>query len=295
MESTLLSRNNIASVYMMKTKRGSVETVVSIPQGSRKFVLILSTLFGCPVKCSFCDASISYRGKLNTYELIRQFEHIVEEYSEGYIKGFEKFKVQFSRMGEPAFNMNVIKAMTYIMEKYPKLKPVISLSTICPSNCDNFFSSFNELTSFYGAGHDFQIQFSVHTTDEEQRDKLIPVKKMHFNEMAQLGIKLSRNTGKQILLNFALHDSTILNAEKLRMYFDPENFIIKLTPVNPTQKARENNIAVTETGMQWEKYRPIIESVRKHGFDIIDSPGNFLENSVHSNCGQYINTVTRNK
>lgn len=288
MESNLLSRNEIASVYIMKNRKGSVETVVSTPEGKRKFVLILSTLFGCPVKCSFCDASLSYRGKLSTEELMKQIDRIVEEYTEEYISGFNKFKLQFSRMGEPAFNMNVINAMEEVIFKYPLLNPVLSLSTICPSASIGFFNAFENLTMKYGRRNSFQIQFSVHSTDQVQRDNLIPVEKMTFKQMNELGKRLSRNTGKKVLLNFALHRETILDSDVLKSCFSNKHFIVKLTPVNPTETAGKNNISITDNRNDWQAYNHIKQAVEHAGFDIIDSPGNFGENEVKSNCGQYI-------
>ena len=39
-----------------------------------KWVLIISTLYGCPVGCSFCDAGIHYGGKLSKDDMLSQID-----------------------------------------------------------------------------------------------------------------------------------------------------------------------------------------------------------------------------
>ena len=69
-------REDIARVYIAEMRDGRTgEFVVSvqppIPR-EKKWVLIVSTLFGCPVGCPMCDAGGGYKGKLFKEELLEQ-------------------------------------------------------------------------------------------------------------------------------------------------------------------------------------------------------------------------------
>ena len=62
-------REDIALVYLAETKEGKlvefVESVQPPIPRDEKWVLIVSTLYGCPVGCLFCDAGGWYDGKLS--------------------------------------------------------------------------------------------------------------------------------------------------------------------------------------------------------------------------------------
>jgi len=64
------------------------------------------------------------------------------------------------------------------------------------------------------------------------------------------------------------------------------NFIIKLTPVNPTFKALINNIQTLITSDS--KGYEIKDELEAGGFKAILSIGEWEENRIGSNCGQYV-------
>lgn len=49
--------------------------------GSRKekWAIVVSSLFGCPMDCRFCDAGHFYRGELGEDELMEQIEYVIGE------------------------------------------------------------------------------------------------------------------------------------------------------------------------------------------------------------------------
>ncbi len=279
----------IARVYIGKTSRGNiVEFVESVPTYNiaEKWVLIVSSLNGCPVGCKMCDAGFFYKGKLTKEEILEQVQYPVKRRF-GYTPRTKKFKVQFARMGEPSFNPAVIDAIEELGNMYPNFFP--SLSTVAPVGVDGFFQKLLELKKRKYPDR-FQMQFSIHTTDPEMRDSLIPVKKWDFERIAKYGEEFYDEGGLKITLNFALAKENIVDAKVLREHFSPDIFLVKITPINPTVSSSMNGITndvSLDTGMP-EKHREFVRELERYGYDVIISIGDTRENEIGSNCGMFI-------
>ncbi|MBN2724959.1 MAG: radical SAM protein [Deltaproteobacteria bacterium] len=283
--------DEIARVYVVRFSDGSsVECVESIqPPFKRedKWVLIISTLRGCPVKCIMCDAGGYYTGKISREEMIQQIDMMVRRrYPDGKIP-CRKFKIQFARMGDPAFNMDVISVLNELPELYdaPGLMP--SISTIAPASSSGFMEELIDVVHRKYSPGFFQMQFSLHTTDIEKRKILIPTKTMSFGEMALWGEKIYRVGDRKVTLNFAGVKNYPMDAKVLREYFDPERFIVKLTPVNPTRNMKYNNLQSAVIPEEHENNAKIVNSFKDVGYEVILSIGELEENAIGSNCGMY--------
>lgn len=286
--------NEIAKVYIASSCEGKLIEFVESTQPPltfrEKWVLIISTLYGCPVNCKICDAGGKYQGKLSREELLFQIDYPVNRcFPDGYINT-QKFKVQFARMGDPAFNDNVLDVLEIIPDRYHYSNFIPSLSTIAPKGTEAFFERLLRIKKSLYA-QTFQLQFSIHTTDRKQRDELIPIKKLDFQEIADYGQDFYQGQGKKITLNFALGKENILDVETLHHYFDPGRFLIKLTPVNPTLKSRNNNVQsfINPANHATE----LINNLEQAGYDVILSIGEWEENKIGSNCGQYVNALSQ--
>jgi 23S rRNA (adenine2503-C2)-methyltransferase len=282
--------SHLATVYIAQNSSGKmVEFVESIQPPftlSEKWVLIVSTLFGCPVDCTFCDAGGSYKGRLTAEEILFQIDYPVRlRFPDGNI-GTEKFKIQFSRMGEPSFNPAVLDVLEILPSLYTWKEFIPSLSTIAPQGTDKFFERLLSIKKDKYPGT-FQLQFSLHSTSTGQRDQMMPVRKWDFRHMARYGEKFYSEGGKKITLNFAVSKDTIIDEKVLVKYFSPEIFLVKLTPVNPTFKARKNRI---ESGFHSEGPATDVlnDRLRGAGYETIISIGEMEENQIGSNCGQFI-------
>jgi 23S rRNA (adenine2503-C2)-methyltransferase len=283
--------SQLATVYIAQNSAGKMVEFVESTQPpftrEEKWVLVISTLYGCPVDCKFCDAGGSYKGKLSYDELLFQVDYLIrEKYPDLHVPS-EKFKIQFARMGEPTFNPAVLQILENLPGLYDIPGFIPSLSTIAPKGTNTFFTKLMEIKKEKYAST-FQLQFSIHSTDKAQRDELIPVRKWDFNEIARYGKNFFDPGGRKTTLNFALSTSTIIDPEVLLKYFDPDYFIIKLTPVNPTFKAIKNKMQtlITRDSKEYE----IKSRLEACGFEAILSIGEWEENQIGSNCGQYIQT-----
>jgi 23S rRNA (adenine2503-C2)-methyltransferase len=134
----------------------------------------------------------------------------------------------------------------------------------------------------------FQFQYSIHTTDVTLRDKLIPVRKWSFADMAAYGGRFYRSGDRKITLNFALAEGMPVEPDVMLRYFDPERYLVKITPVNPTCHAVQNGLSTHIDPYRPDTGQAVAQSLTEAGYDVIVSIGEVQENEIGSNCGQYV-------
>ena len=288
--------NDVATAYIAEMENGKliefIESVEPPIPREKKWVLIVSTLYGCPVGCRFCDAGGHYKGKLTTEEMISQIDYLIRNrFPDGSIP-VKKFKIQFARMGEPALNPNVLNVLSQLPGLYeaPGLLP--TLSTIAPKGSDSFFDELITIKRELYRER-FQLQFSIHTTDDKLRNILIPIEKWDFRKIAEFGNRFYTKGERKITLNFALAENMPVDPDIMINYFSPGKFLIKVTPVNPTFTANDNGL-VSHILPNKEKYE-ILESLKEAGYEVILSIGETEENLIGSNCGQHIMNFLKEK
>jgi 23S rRNA (adenine2503-C2)-methyltransferase len=288
--------DDVATVYVAELDNGRliefVESVQPPIPREKKWVLIVSTLYGCPVGCRFCDAGGYYQGKLSKHEIMSQIDYLVRRRFPNGCVPVRKFKIQFARMGDPALNQSVLGVLEELPRAYdaPGLMP--TLSTVAPAKTEPFFERLTGIKSELYRER-FQLQFSIHTTDKRKRDWLIPVEKWDLDEISKYGESFHRKEERKITLNFALGDGMPVDPEVLLRYFDQDKFLIKITPVNPTYRASENRIS-SHILPERRSYE-FIDGLRDAGYEVILSIGELEENDIGSNCGQYVTNYLKQK
>ncbi len=290
--SAKVGTDDIAVVYVGQFDDGElvefVEAVQPPMPREEKWVLMLSTLYGCPIACQMCDAGGFYHGKISKERLFAQLDYLVHRhYPDGKIP-CRQFKIQFARMGEPTFNPAVLEVLAELPERYdaPGLMP--SLSTIAPGGVDRFFDELVEIKNRYYSGGQFQFQFSLHTSDEKLRQELVPVRTWSFAEMQAYGDRFYRPGDRKITLNFALAKDVPVSADDLISYFDPEKFLIKITPLNPTYSAERHGLSSYIDAEGGPQTYEVVDELKAAGYRVIVSIGETEENRIGSNCGQYV-------
>ena len=292
--------SKIATVHIAKTKENKylefVDSVQAPLLRKDKWVLIVSVLFGCPVGCLMCDAGNAFYGKLTKEEIFAQIDYLVNlRFPQGVID-CKKFKIQFARMGEPTLNPALLEVLEELPARYKCSGLLPSFSTVAPDGCDDFLSELTAIKNRLYSNGKFQMQFSIHSTDQNLRDKIIPVKKWDFTKIADYCEKFYVTGDKKIALNFALAKDAIICPNELKKYFSPEIFIIKITPVNPTVHAVKNNIeSYFVSGASEEDSDNIVDKLQDVGYEVIISMGNLEENKIGSNCGQYVRKFAMDK
>ncbi|HUU06438.1 MAG TPA: radical SAM protein [Patescibacteria group bacterium] len=285
-------REDIAIVYIAAMGRGrKVEFVESLQPPlprEKKWVLIVSTLFGCPVGCRMCDAGSDYRGKLTAAEIFNQIDYLVNKRFAGALPDVRKLKIQFARMGEPSFNPAVLDVLAHLPDHIPIPGLIPSVSSIAPASSGDFFKKLLELRKIEYCGRDFQLQFSIHSSDEKIRDWLMPVAKWDLAQIAEYGSLFYEKNKRKITLNFALSKDIPLDPGKIGALFDPAFFLIKLTPLNPTYRAKAKGLRTGLDPLSGVAGKKIVAGFKARAFEVLVSIGELEENLIGSNCGQYL-------
>ncbi len=286
-------KDDLAVLYLGRFRgddRYTVEFVEavepSIPR-EEKWVLMISSGFGCPVRCPICDAGNHFHGWLTEEEILEQIDFLVDHRFVKRDVPVRKFKIQFARMGEPSMNPAVPDVLEKLPGRYraPGLMPCVS--TIAPLGREEFFEKLIWIKTRHYPPGQFRLQFSIHSTDPDERAALLPVRTWSLEEIAEYGRRFVWRGDARICLNFAPARNTTISAEGLREVFDPSLFMIKLTPINPTDRAQgRNEDSLIVPGPQKPDGEKLVRSLRDRGFQVIVSIGELEENAIGSNCGQ---------
>lgn len=93
--------------------------------------------------------------------------------------------------------------------------------------------------------------------------------------------------GRKITLNFAVANYEI-DADVLLRYFNPEHFLIKLTPMHKTSTALLNNISTTGDYTTSYPYKEAKDRLTKAGYDVIVFVASAEEDLGLITCGNAI-------
>ncbi len=282
-------REDLAILYIAKHDGKIIEFVESlqppIPR-EKKWVLIISTMYGCPVGCLMCDAGEYYHGNISAEGMLKEIDFMIKNrFPDGKIP-VNKFKIQFARMGEPTLNEKVLEVLKILPLKYEAMGLMPCISTIAPKGGEKFLDELILIKDELYPNGNFQLQFSIHSTDEEERQKWMTKNMWSLKKIAEFGERWFKDGDRRITLNFAVAEDSKIDPQIIQKLFDPTKYWIKLTPVNPTSKAVNNKL---QSGITKEntEYFPLVEEFRKLGFDAAISIGAWEENEIGTNCGQF--------
>lgn len=257
---------------------------------SEKWVATLSTQKGCPMRCQFCDCpKLGFNGNVSRGELIYEVETILQNES---VNKTNRFNVHFARIGEPTWNQDVLEFSEHdlrpLVPKYITAKtihPVIS--TMLPrsnKNLEQFIHSWCRIKNEVYDG-EAGLQFSINSTDDRQRAEQFNGMSLDLEEISELARRLPRPVGRKYTLNFAVTDETILDAKKLSELFNPDFFIVKITPIHKTASAINNGFNITTEYNDYDVYRKFEEPLVSAGWDVIVFVPSEEEDSDRITCG----------
>lgn len=289
--------NNIKADFLGLTKEinGVANTEVDL---TKKWVATISTQKGCPMKCKFCDCpKYGFHGNASLDDLICEIQTIIDGEN---ITHTDRFNVHFARMGEPTFNTNVLEFAKYhlreiVFEKIEAktIHPVVS--TMLPKSnklLEWFILNWCDIKNNWYRG-EAGLQFSINSTDDEQRREQFSDMSLSLSEISELSKKLPMPVGRKYTLNFAVTKQTILDAKRLSELFDKDKFIVKITPIHETNSAVSNGFDVTTSYTDYDVYREFEQPLLAEGWEVIVFVPSKEEDSDRITCGNAL--ISRNK
>lgn len=206
--------------YVFEWEDAVAEAVLyRYPFYQERTVICCSTQAGCPVGCRFCGAGDHFKRSLTKEEILDQVSYCMSQ--TGVLsKDIKKLQIMFMAMGEPFLNLRTVNdVIRSLHERYPHAKLLVSTSA--PKIPERRWNQFLQLASEIDT---VGLQFSVHESTDELRDKLIPFKeKLTLQEMSVAGRQFYDRTGRRPFFNYCAHEgnSTADDAGRLRRLFAP--------------------------------------------------------------------------
>ena len=277
---------------------GITRELNGVPNGeimplSEKWVITISTQYGCSMGCKFCDVPKVGKGLNATLnDLTNQLIEGLKLHPE--IGATKRLNLHYARMGEPTFNFDVIehaKQLHKIVKPYignSMIHPVIS--TMLPKANKRLMEFLNEWCDIknYTYRGDAGLQFSINSTDDDQRNEMFSGNSLPLNDISEIGRLLPDPKGRKYALNFALADNYIVDAEKLAMLFNPNKFMVKITPLHKTQSCDDNGIITTDGYEAFTPYQKAETDLKNAGFDVIVFVPSYDEDLGLITCGNVI-------
>lgn len=259
-----------------------------------KWVITLSTQYGCSMNCKFCDVPKVGKGINATYnDLKEEIETALSLHPE--VESTKRLNIHYARMGEPSWNPDVLK-VTYDLHKITKpyignslIHPVFT--TMCPKNNRNLISTLQEWTNdikndlYHG---DAGLQLSINSTSNEQRSEMFSGNSLLLEEISEIVKSLPIPKGRKYALNFALADNYKVDSNRLIKLFDPNKCMVKITPLHVTHSCEENNIKTTDGYTSFVPYQKVEQDLINVGFDVLIFVPSTDEDEGRITCGNAI-------
>jgi len=200
------------------------------PEYMERTVICCSVMSGCPVGCTFCGTGNKFIKNIESTLIVEQINTVLEDVNiKDKMNECKKFQIMFMSMGEPLLNWdNVEIAIKELNVLYPNAQ--LLLSTIAPKKPENFKRLIELAEEIDKVG----LQFSVHKSNDEDRNKLIPyTNKYSLREIRDIGIYFYAKTGRKAYCNYCIDgtNNTDEDATNLLNLFSPTAFCFTFSVV----------------------------------------------------------------
>jgi 23S rRNA (adenine2503-C2)-methyltransferase len=255
---------------------------------TEKWVLTISTQYGCSMHCTFCDVPKVGPGKNATfYDLTGQILTGLKLHPE--ITTTKRLNIHFARMGEPTWNPNVLECGKWIHDHLSDnflCHPVVS--TMMPRNnqwLKVFIHNWMRIKNRIFDG-EAGLQLSINSTDELERQVMFRGNACTLAEIKDIMTGIIP-VGRKITLNFAVAGYKV-DPNVLLQYFNPELYVCKLTPMHKTNSAKEYGIMTEGDYTTPEPYEILAEQLPKAGYETLVFIASKEEDESRITCGNAI-------
>lgn len=270
------SQNESVAKYVFTKDDAVAEAVLyKYPTYEERTVICCSTQSGCPVGCRFCGAGDAFVRSLTAHEIVSQPTRLLHDTGVP-VANIKRLQIMFMSMGEPLLNQRaLIPALQALNAAYPNA--ALLISTIGPH------VPYHDITKVSQEIPTIGLQFSVHESTDEARNKLIPfVNKLSLGEIAMRGEHWHRYTGRKPFFNYCVHDKngTQDDADRLAQLFDPNVWNATISVIC---ERNEHQAAANERQRSLaEQFKASLDA-RGYNTRVFDPAG---QDDIGGGCGQ---------
>ncbi len=265
---------------------------------SEKWVITVSTQYGCPMKCTFCDVpELPFKGNATEEDLRAQFYNAISLFPS--VKYTERLNLHYARMGDPIFNSAVFSFSRWLILNKRQIHAdtglrIETLHPVLTTSLPRKFKLLHDriLEWCYVKNDLFNgqagLQFSINSTNEDQRRQMFAGQSLTLEELAVIAHEMPTPVSRKYCLNFAFSTDFEIDAAKVADLFDADKFMCKITPIHNNNACRENGI---KTDGGYESYRPYSKPERDlvaAGFDVLVFVPSMDEERGLVTCGNAI-------
>lgn len=264
---------------------------------SEKWVITLSTQYGCAMKCTFCDVpNIKFAGNVSFEDLKKQFYAALAIFPNA--KYTDRLNLHYARMGDPIFNTDVFAFSYWIAGNKRSIQDATGVrmevihpvfTTMAP---DMKFTRQRliEWTNIKNVHFNGQagLQLSINSTCEDQRTEMFGGKQMTLEKLSDICSEFKPPLGRKYCLNIAYSTDFIVDAKKLANLFNPEYFMVKITPIHNNDACTSNGISTVDGYESYAPYKPVEDALKEVGFDVLVFVPSLDEENGIVTCGNAI-------
>jgi len=272
---------------------GLPNEIEGVPHGAllpltEKWVITISSQYGCSMGCRFCDVPKVGPGiNATVADMFDQIDGGLSLHPE--ITSTKRLNIHFARMGEPTLNPDVLTVARMLLNAYPQHRVHPVVSTMMPIKnewLEPFLKVWCKLKNEDYRGN-AGLQLSINSTDESERYKMFRGNALPLWNIGDVMARIPAPVGRKYTLNFALADYTI-DVDRLLKFFPPERFICKLTPMHRTAAAEKNGIRTEDGYTSYTPYRETELALKSGGYDVIVFVPSLEEDESRITCGNAI-------
>lgn len=265
---------------------------------SEKWVITVSTQYGCRMKCNFCDVpKVDWKGNATFEDLRQQFYNAISLFPG--TKYTERLNLHYARMGDPIFNDAVFEFSKWLYAsktaiandtglRIETLHPV--LTTSLPRRFGPLADRIRQWCFIKNQIYNGQagLQFSINSTNDAQRSEMFGGEALPLDEFAKVADSLPYPISRKYCLNFAYASDFEVDGERVRRLFDSDKFMCKITPIHNNNACREHGIETVGGYESYHPYREPEESLKEAGFDVLVFVPSLDEEDGLVTCGNAI-------
>lgn len=215
----LTSSNVDVKKYVFTKEDAIAEAVLyKYPTYEDRTVMCISTQTGCPMGCTFCGTGKFFGRNLTAGEIVSQVEYMLRE-NDIDLNECKSAQIMVMSMGEPVLNAKALREAFHTFNvSYPDAALLISTSGPKSKR------GWDEIEAVSMEIDKVGLQFSIHESTDEARNKLIPFTgKLTLAEIAEKGYAWHKLTGRKPFFNYCVHEnnSTDDDVERLTAMFNP--------------------------------------------------------------------------